>query len=41
VVQLFCDPQSPSCLDPTLPLAEAVTGPDGAVSLSLPDPGSP
>jgi hypothetical protein len=41
VVQLFCDPQSPSCLDPTLPLAEAVTGPDGAVSLLLPDPGSP
>jgi hypothetical protein len=40
VVQAFCDAASPSCLDPTLPLAETVTTPTGAFTLPLPDPGS-
>jgi hypothetical protein len=41
VVQVFCEARSPSCLDPTLPLVEAVTTSGGAVSLRLPDPAAP
>jgi hypothetical protein len=40
VIQAFCEAASPSCLDPTLPLAEAVSGPGGQFTLTLPDPGS-
>jgi hypothetical protein len=40
VIQAFCDAASPSCLDPTLPLAETVSGPRGDFTLALPDPGS-
>jgi hypothetical protein len=40
VVQAFCDAASPSCLDPTLPLAETLSGPGGAFTMPLPDPGS-
>jgi hypothetical protein len=38
VIQVFCD--GDTCLDSTLPLAEGVSGTDGAFSLVLPDPGS-
>jgi hypothetical protein len=40
VLQAFCDAASPSCLDPTLPLAETVTGQGGRFTIALPDPGS-
>jgi hypothetical protein len=40
VIQAFCDAVSPSCLDPTLPIAETVSGPRGDFTLALPDPGS-
>lgn len=38
LVQAFCDPSSPRCLDATFPLAETVAGPNGAYTLMLPDP---
>jgi hypothetical protein len=36
VVQVFCVASSAGCLDATLPLAEAVTGPDGKFTVALP-----
>jgi hypothetical protein len=40
VIQAFCDAASPTCLDPTLPLAETVSTQGGQFTLPLPDPGS-
>ncbi|HXU83597.1 MAG TPA: hypothetical protein VN914_19525 [Polyangia bacterium] len=41
VVQVFCDPAAPSCLDPTITFAEGVSDRNGAFTVMLPDPGSP
>jgi hypothetical protein len=41
LVQVFCPPSSATCVDTTLPLAEAVTAVDGTFSVVLPDTGAP
>jgi len=38
LMQVFCPSTSTKCLDPTFPLAEAVTRADGSFVLLLPDP---
>lgn len=38
VVQVFCVAPSASCLDPSLALAQGVTGADGTLDLTLPSP---
>jgi hypothetical protein len=40
LVKVFCLPGAPDCLDPTIPLGEAVSGGDGSFELGLPDPAS-
>jgi hypothetical protein len=40
VIKVFCFPGAADCPDATVPLAEAVTGPDGTFELALPDPSS-
>jgi hypothetical protein len=39
VVTAFCVGTAPACVDPTRPIAEAVTTDDGSFRLMLPDPG--
>ncbi|MES1172093.1 MAG: carboxypeptidase-like regulatory domain-containing protein [Bacteroidota bacterium] len=39
LVSAFCVAGSPGCVDSTRPIAEGVTGGDGAFRLTLPDPG--
>ncbi|HXI57677.1 MAG TPA: hypothetical protein VNO55_16545 [Polyangia bacterium] len=39
LVQVFCPRSSPTCLDMTLPIAEAVTDPNGRFTVILPDVG--
>jgi len=38
LVQVYCPPSSTTCLDATLPLAEAVSARDGTFTVVLPDP---
>ena len=40
IVHVFCVASSASCLDPSQPIAETVTGADGSFTVVLPDPGS-
>ena len=40
VIKIFCFPGAPDCPDPTIPLGEAVSGPDGKFEVALPDPSS-
>jgi hypothetical protein len=38
LVKVFCFPGAPDCPDPTIPLAETITGSDGTFDMALPDP---
>ena len=40
VVQVYCDPSEPDCLDSFLPMAEGITDGSGAFKMGLPDPKS-
>lgn len=40
LLQMFCVAGTPDCADPTIPVAETVSGPVGAFQLMLPDPGA-